>query len=123
MPTPNEVVQAYGDSWNELDEAKRRVLLEQAWADDGVYTDPSADLHGREALIAHIGAFHKDGMPGVRIIPSSGVDEHHGRLRFTWRMEGADGSTIIEGIDFGELARDGRLQRIVGFFGPPPDVS
>ena len=123
MPTPSETVQAYGDAWNELDEAKRRALLERAWADDGTYTDPSADLHGREALIPHIGAFQKDGMPGARIIPSSGVDEHHGRLRFTWRMEGADGSTIIEGIDFGELAADGRLQRIVGFFGPPPDVS
>ncbi len=123
MATPKETVQAYGDAWNELDEAKRRALLERAWADDATYTDPSADLHGREALIAHIGAFHKDGMPGARIIPSSGVDEHHGRLRFTWRMEGADGSTIIEGIDFGELAGDGRLQRIVGFFGPPPDVN
>ena len=61
---------------------------------------------------------------GLKQAPtSSGVDEHHGRLRFTWRMEGADGSTIIEGIDFGELADDGRLQRSVGFFGPRPDLS
>ena len=123
MPTASETVQAYGDAWNELDEPKRRKLLEQAWTDDGTYTDPSADVQGREALIAHIRAFHKDGMPGARIVPSSGVDEHHGRVRFTWRMEGADGSTIMEGIDFGELADDGRLQCIVGFFGPPPDVS
>jgi len=26
----------------------------------------------------------------------------------------------MEGIDFGELAPDGRLRRIAGFFGPPP---
>jgi len=29
----------------------------------------------------------------------------------------------MEGIDFGELATDGRLKKIVGFFGPPPARS
>ena len=41
-------------------------------------------------------------------------------MRFTWRMLLADGSVFVEGTDFGELSADGRLERIVGFFGVPP---
>jgi hypothetical protein len=29
----------------------------------------------------------------------------------------------MQGMDFGEFAADGRIRRIVGFFGPPPAVS
>ena len=39
-------------------------------------------------------------------------------LRFTWKAVSADGKTVIEGIDFVELAGDGKLKKIVGFFGP-----
>jgi hypothetical protein len=30
---------------------------------------------------------------------------------------------MLEGMDFGELAEDDRLRRIVGFFGPLPGRS
>ena len=53
-----EAVAAYGAAWNETDEAKRRTLLEQSWADDAVYQDPTGRAEGREALVAHIGGFH-----------------------------------------------------------------
>ena len=49
---------------------------------------------------------------------TSGIDSHHGKFRFTWRMVLADGKVFLEGIDFGELNSDGKLHRIVGFFGP-----
>jgi SnoaL-like protein len=117
MPDTNEVVQAYMAAWNEADENKRRALLEKAWADDGRYTDPMSDAPGRDALIALISQFHQQ-MPGASIVPASGIDEHHGQLRFAWKMLAADGSTGMEGIDVGRLAEDGRLQSITGFFGP-----
>ncbi len=110
-------VAAYGAAWLELDEDARRGLLNTAWSDGGTYTDPSADLAGRDALCAHIGGFHQN-MPGARIEITSAVDEHHGKLRFTWKMVGADGNLVMEGIDFGALAEDGRIASIVGFFGP-----
>lgn len=121
MPSPSEVIAAYGAAWNEPDEARRRKLLDASWADGGVYTDPTAHVEGRDALAAHIAAFQRQ-MPGARIRSTSGVDEHHGRLRFMWAMDGADGKVAVEGIDFGELGPDGRLTRIVGFFGPPPSA-
>ena len=114
-----EIVTAYGESWNQSDESGRRKLLEEAWADDGIYSDPTALVEGREALIAHIGGFH-EAFPGARIDATTGVDEHHGWLRFGWVMRDATGATVTEGFDVGELADDGRLRRIVGFFGPFP---
>ena len=119
MPTPQETAETYGAAWNEPDDAKRRALLERAWAGDGVYTDPQSHAEGREALLQLIAGFRAQ-FAGARIVATSGVDEHHGLIRFTWAMHGADGNTIMEGIDFGELAPDGRLRRIAGFFGPPP---
>jgi len=112
------VVDAYGAAWLEEDSAARLALLEKAWSDGGVYQDPTADVSGRQALADHIGGFHQN-LPGARIEITSAVDAHHGKLRFTWRMLGADGATMVEGVDFGELTEDGRLASIVGFFGPP----
>jgi hypothetical protein len=119
MSTVPETVHAYGAAWNETDAERRRRLLELAWAEHGVYLDPTAHVEGRAALHAHIAGFHAQ-MPGARLSLTSGVDEHHGRIRFTWVMRGADGATVVEGVDFGDLDADGRLVRIVGFFGPPP---
>jgi len=119
MASTKETVEAYMAAWNENDEAKRRALLEKAWADDGRYTDPMSDAPGRDALVALISQFQQQ-MPGASIAATSGIDEHHGRLRFAWKMTAPDGSTGMEGIDVGQLAEDGRLQSIVGFFGSPP---
>jgi hypothetical protein len=44
-------------------------------------------------------------------------------MRFTWAMVTADGKEQTRGMDFGELAPDGRIRRITGFFGPPPDIK
>jgi hypothetical protein len=43
---------------------------------------------------------------------------HHERFRFGWKMVVADGSTALEGMDFGELDEKGQIRRITGFFGP-----
>jgi hypothetical protein len=43
-------------------------------------------------------------------------DVHHGVMCFAWALQGADGAIVREGIHVGEMAPDGRLQRVVGFF-------
>jgi hypothetical protein len=116
-----EIVATYGASWNETDAAKRTELLERSWADDGIYQDPQGTAHGRAALVAHIGGFQAM-MPGHTIDQASGVDTHDGGFRFAWVMHNGD-EIALEGIDFGEVAPDGRIQRIVGFFGPFPPLD
>src|SRR5262249_44708265 len=119
MADVQEIVAAYAAAWNEPDTAARRRALDRAWAEGGIYSDPTACVEGRDALGRDIGGFHAQ-MPGARILLTSGVDAHHGAIRFTWALRAADGTIVTEGIDFGELADDGRLRRITGFFGPPP---
>ena len=122
MDSLQQVLKAYGEAWREPDAEKRRALLQIAWADDGLYQDPSGEARGRDSLVAHIGAV-QDQFPGARIELISGVDGHHDRIRFAWRMIAADGSVPVTGIDIGRVAGDGRLAEIIGFFGAqPPDA-
>jgi hypothetical protein len=37
---------SYAAAWDAHDEGERRALLERAWADDGVYCDPTARIVG-----------------------------------------------------------------------------
>ncbi len=102
-----QVLLAYVAAWNEADEGKRRALLETSWAEHGTYIDPTAQVAGREALVQHLGRLSQQ-FPDQRVLLTSGVDTHHGLMRFTWARLGADGRKIRNGIDFGELAADGR---------------
>lgn len=115
-----QALTSYVAAWNEADPGKRLELLERCWSDGGRYMDPAGTAHGREQLSGYIGQFH-DRMPGARIELISGASEHNARIYFKWQLITADGIVKIDGVDFGSIARDGRLQEIVGFFGAPPE--
>jgi hypothetical protein len=111
----------YIDAWNETDDARRNALLEQCWADDGVYVDPNIEVHGRDALSRRIKDVQAS-RPGARLEFMSRTDGHHNVLRFLWRLARADGSYGDTSIDIGEIGPDGRLSKIIGFFGPAPQL-
>jgi hypothetical protein len=111
------MVDRYCNAWSEPDAGRRQQLLDEVWADDGTYIDPLSHVAGRAALSSLIEGFLKQ-YPGSRIVLSSAVDLHHDKIRFTWKWVAGDGSVNVEGMDFGEIASDNRLRRIVGFFGP-----
>jgi hypothetical protein len=58
--------------------------------------------------------------PGHRFRRASGIDAHHDHLRFAWELVTPDGTVALAGMDVGEVAGDGRLRRITGFFGELP---
>ncbi len=113
-------VEAYISAWNEEDEAKRRELLDQCWDESATYTDPTSDISGRDALFGLISQFQTQ-MPGAAIAVTSGIDQHHDRIRFCWKLTGA--AQAIEGIDVGQVSPDGRLKSIVGFWGMNPPAA
>ena len=123
MSAPNiqTVVETYVAAWRERDAEARLRLLEQSWADDGVYVDPLTRTEGRAALSRMIGRYHQE-RPDTQVVLTSGVDHHHRELRFTWALLGDNGATLMIGMDFGQIAEDGRLQQITGFFGPMPNA-
>jgi len=116
-----KTVTQYMAAWNEVDDAARRDLLAQCWSEDGVYLDPNVSLAGRDALAAKIGEVLAS-RPGARLEFMSGIDVHHDMVRFLWRLVRADGTSGDTSIDFGEIGPDGRLVRIVGFFGAAPPL-
>jgi hypothetical protein len=123
----DEALLAYAEAWNTPDAVKRRELLDIGLSDDCSYTDPAYEVQGKEELADHIGRSLSgeayDGLgAGARIPLSSGLDQHHGVFRFSWVLVDPQGQSQLEGMDFVELAADGRLQRITGFFGGFPPI-
>jgi len=114
----------YFKAWAEPDDAARLKLLETAWAENATYTDPSAHVEGRKALVAHIGGFHKNSKAqGMSIARASGIQFHHNSFRFQWEMRGPDGKALSPGMDYGEFDDKGMITKIVGFFGPFPEME
>lgn len=111
-----QVVADYVAAWNTADETARRHLLERSFAADGRYTDPSARVVGREALVAHSRRY-AERAPGSSITVTSAVDVQGDVACFTWHVTGPDGAVTVEGIDVVTAAPDGRLRDVRGFFG------
>lgn len=112
-------VQNYVAAWNTQDDVVRRRMLEASWTSTGTYTDPLVQLQGWEELRRHASTF-AERWPGAKIVVTSSMEPHNDMVCFGWRVIGTQGETLREGIDFGELAADGRLRRLVGFFGTLP---
>ena len=114
------VVDRYFAALNETDAVARRTLTEQTWTEDGGYYDPLVKALGHDELVDVPVLAHQQ-FPGQRFVRTSGIDAHHGLVRFEWALEAEDGTATIQGIDVGIVAEDGRLNRIAGFFGPAPE--
>lgn len=118
-PATNDIadlVDTYCAAWNDTDPTRRLPLLRSVWGRNATYTDPTVLLTGAEELSDHIGRVLVR-FPDTRILRTSAVDCHHDVFRFAFRRAAPDGQTLRDGLDFGEIGADGRLRRIVGFFG------
>jgi hypothetical protein len=119
--TPAEAVRDHCAAWNTTDRIRRDRLLKHVLASNGVYSDPTPTyVIGRVALSNEIGKFQRQ-YPGARF-RCSAPQAHHKALRVSWLLIGSDGKVVTEGMDFYELAPDGLIRRVTGFFGPPPPV-
>ncbi|HWJ62545.1 MAG TPA: hypothetical protein VNS19_11295 [Acidimicrobiales bacterium] len=102
-------------AYAEPDRARRTELLGQVWAGDGQLLDPPFDGAGVDA-IADLVDTVLEHFPGHAFRRTTVVDEHHGFARYGWDLVGPDGTVAVGGTDVAEIV-DGRLVRVVGFFG------
>ena len=117
----DSTVQAYCASWAAQNATSRAQLLKSVWADSATYSDATPrTLVGVQAVAAAMEDFQKR-RPGARFRCSKS-QTHHNVFRFAWEMVDANDKTQLIGMDFGELDPGGRILRLVGFFGSPPDV-
>jgi hypothetical protein len=112
----DEVIESYDRAWNASDADERRRRLEAALTDDCELVEPRGRFVGREAIFERITGF-SDRFPGARVDITTDVDEHNGLARYGWKTVGGDGTLLLEGIDVVERADDGKLRKIVMFFG------
>jgi hypothetical protein len=114
-----EIIERYLAAWNETDATKRRSLVDEVWAPDGRYTDPLADVRGREAIDGLIGAVQQQ-FPGFVFTLGGAVDAHHDQARFSWHLgpEGAPEPVVI-GFDVAVVEQD-RIGSVYGFLDKVP---
>jgi hypothetical protein len=118
----SKVVDAYFDMWNEGDAARRDAIIARAWTPGGSYTDPLLEAAGATAISQMVEAVQEK-YPEHRFNRTSGIDVHHSSARYTWELAGPDGSVLVGGVDIADIADDGRLERVTGFFGPIPELG
>ena len=121
MTDVTTTVDSYLSAYNETDPKARLALLQTAFVADGQLIDPPLDGSGHQGISDMMGAVHAQ-FPGHTFRRVSGVDEHHGQLRYGWELLNAEGDVVLAGTDVGQLAPNGRLVRVTGFFGPLPEL-
>ena len=121
MPKIPESLEHMLAAWNESDPSQVRGHLERALAPEVHFVDPSIVTRGLDEFEANVHEVHGR-LPGASYHRSSGVDSHHGLYRYHWEIRRGD-ELLLPGFDVSELDEQGRVLRVLGFFGPVPDAG
>lgn len=113
------IIERYLAAWNETDAELRAKAVAELWTEDGVYTDPLANVTGHEAIAAVI-AGAQQMFPGLVFTAGPLDDAHTNLVRFTWHLGPAGGEPIVIGFDVLDLAEDGRIRKTLGFLDKVP---
>ena len=115
-----EIIERYIAAWNEADPGRRRALIDSVWAAGGSYTDPLADVRGREAIDAVIAGAQQQ-FPGLVFSLGGPVDANHQQGRFSWHLGPAGGGEpLVIGFDVAVLDADGQIAAVYGFLDKVP---
>jgi len=113
-----EAVRVYGEAWNDKDAESRACKLRRSMTDDATYVDPTIDTATSAALGEAIGGFQTT-FPAGSIQEVTGLDAREGELRFGWDFLNA-GASFVKGEDYMEIAPDGRISAVRGYWEPYP---
>ena len=122
MTATPDLATRYLAGGNETDPAARRALVDEVFAADVRYTDPLADVEGRDGLEATIAAVQAQ-FPGFRFRLAGPADAHHDQVRFTWHLGPEDGEPPITGSDVAVTDGDGRIRTVLGFLDRVPAAT
>ncbi|MCX4748053.1 nuclear transport factor 2 family protein [Kitasatospora sp. NBC_01287] len=120
MTNLQQLAEHYIATWNETDAATRRKLIDTHWAAEARYTDPLAEVAGRDGVDAVIGAVQAQ-FPGL-VFTLGAVDAHHNLARFTWDLGPAGAEALVVGFDVLEATEDGLIGAVHGFLDKVPSL-
>ena len=120
--TPQAAINDYCAAWSVADRSARERMLARVWAPDAVYSDPGPTYSTGVAGLSGVIADFQRQFPGTHFLCSD-PQAHHRFMRVTWILVRSDGAQVTHGEDIYDMAPDGRIQRIVGFFGDAPAIK
>ena len=105
--------------FGENDPARRRAAIDELWAEDGVFYDPSKGVYrGRDEIDRIAGAI-KATHPDFRYQPIAAAEEAGNGGRVKWVSGRPGDAPAYAGTDF-LIARDGRIAALYLFFDKLP---
>ena len=110
------VVDTYLAAWNETDDEARAALIERVLGADLWYRDSVLEADGRDSFCAALGGVQQ-AYPDHVMSRTSVIDTHHDLVRFNWAVGVPGAQPTFVGVDVAKFDGDGRLNRIIGFFG------
>ena len=113
---------AYIGAWSEKDISLVKALLSSCWTEESEIIGPGYYFQGTTAVLDKIQRFHNE-QPGHKASLTSGFDTHGAWTRFTIAMVKPDGTRGHEGWDILEQDNEGKIRRVVTFWGPLPGVG
>lgn len=114
----NGVVEQYLATWNATGE-ERATLLSRHWSPEATYTDPMAEVSGREGIAAVVDGVQAQ-FPGFVFTQVGEVDAHHRQVRFRWGLGPEKAEPLVIGFDVLVLDESGRIQDVRGFLDKVP---
>ena len=112
-------IDTYLEAYGEPDAGRAEALMARAFTADAKLIDPPLAGEGHAAIVA-MAQTVQTLYPGHRFRRMSVVDQHHEFARYGWQLLTPDDSVALTGMDVVEVAPDGRLKQVVGFFGDLP---
>lgn len=116
IPAIESLVDRHLAAYCDGDAARRAGAIREAWNADGSLVDPPLEARGHQGISDQAATLLAQ-FPRHRFERSTAIDAHHNFLRYGWRLLDAEGQPVLEGLDVAELDADGKLLRVVGFFG------
>ena len=107
----------YLDAFVEHDSARRLNLLEQGLASNAEIWGPKRVFAGYAEISEEIEGFQRN-WPDCRLVLASGVVCFNNAGHFAKAIVAPSGSTLASGHSVVELAQDGRISRVLAFWGP-----
>jgi uncharacterized protein YndB with AHSA1/START domain len=109
-------IDAFFEAWSETDDARRRAALEAAASPGVSFRDAFSCVVGLADLEPHLAAAQRF-MPGMTLARTGEVRQCQGTAIADWIARGPDGAERGRGVNVFDFGPDGRITRVVGFWG------
>jgi hypothetical protein len=110
------IIRRLGEAWMAPDQPTMLAVLEEIWANDGVYVNAFDEepMVGRQAVADYMAFGMADNY--LEITDWKPIYLHNDRVQIRWRDCCPNGTILLTGTEYGEFDSDGRFSRVTSFW-------